>query len=129
MGAWSGTAKALLVLLLFGIVLGFLLSPLGLETRLSVIKTLLLAPFFLTGALLIPIAGVILLFKRPRLTGTLVVIDAIFIFFVAPADQAGFFFNAPPPQGVTVVEFVLIFFGVGYILLGPKLRSESRQMT
>ena len=125
---WTSTSKTLAIILVIAIACGYLLSPLGLETRLSAIKTLALAPFFLTGALLIPIASLILLFRKPMIAGVLVVIDAVFIFFIAPADQAGFFFNAPPPKGVTVVEFVLIFVGVGYMLLGPKLRSESRRM-
>ena len=118
--------RILAALFVIGIVLGFLLTPLGFETRSNEIRTLAFAVFFIFVGLLIPIAGLILLFRRPKLAGILAVIEAALMFLVAPADQALFFFTVSPPQAVTVGEFILIFVGIGYMLYGSRIYYENQ---
>ncbi len=111
-----------------GIVLGFLLTPLGVETRMNEMRTLAFAAFFIIVGLVFPILGLISLFRWPRLAGILAVIDASLLFLTAPADQALFFFTVPPPFAVAVGEYVLILVGIGYMLLGPRVCVRNRTL-
>ena len=119
--SFGNAERILAVLLAAGIILGFLLTPLGFETRSSQIRTLWFAAFFIVVGLLLPIAGLIALFKRPKIAGVLAVIDAALSFLTAPADQAKFFFTVSPPPAVTAGEFILILVGIGYMLYGLRI--------
>lgn len=114
------------VLLVAGLIVDFLLSPLGFETRESELRSWASAVYFVIVGFLIPIAGLVSLFRRPRLAGVLAVIDAALLFLTAPADQAKFFFKVAPPPAVTIGEFVLIFIGIGYMLYGQRIYLESK---
>ena len=118
--------RVLAVLFGLGFILGFLLTPLGVETRMKKLRTPAFAGFFIIVGLLIPLAGLILLFRRPKLAGVLAVTDAALLFLTAPADQARFFFTVSPPPAVTAGESVLIFVGIGYMLYGPRVYLENR---
>ncbi len=121
------TERVLAALFGLGFILGFLLTPLGVETRMNELRTPVFAGFFITVGLLIPLAGLVsLLLRRPKLAGVLAVIDAALLFLTAPADQAMFFFTVPPPPAVTAGEFILIFVGIGYMLYGPRVYAENR---
>jgi hypothetical protein len=109
-----------------GTIVGFLLTPLGFETRSNEIRTLWFAGFFIIVGLVLPIAGLVLLFRRPKLAGALAVVNAALLFLIAPADQALFFFTVPPPPAVTVGEYILIFVGIGYMLYGPLVYAKYR---
>ncbi|MGZ4853487.1 MAG: hypothetical protein ACXV3D_09940 [Halobacteriota archaeon] len=123
--SFSNAEKVLAVLLGFGFVLGFLLTPLGVETRMNELRTPAFAGFFITVGLLIPLAGLVSLFlRRPKLAGVLAVVDAALLFLTAPADQARFFFTATPPLAVTAGEYILILVGIGYILYGQRVYLE-----
>ena len=118
----TSAERILAVLFAFGFILGFLLTPLGVETRMNEMRTLAFAGFFIIVGLLLPLAGLVSLWlRRPRLAGVLAVIDAIFLFFTAPADQALFFFTVSPPPAVTAGEYILILVGIGYMLYGPRV--------
>jgi hypothetical protein len=120
--------RILLVLFGVGFILGFLLTPLGFETRMNELRTLAFAAFFVTVGLLMPIAGLAsVLFHRPKVAGVLAVIDAVLSFLIAPADQAMFFFTVPPPPAVTAGEYLLILVGVGYMLYGPRVYDDDRR--
>jgi hypothetical protein len=84
------------------------------------------AGFFIVVGLLLPIAGLILLFRMPRLAAVLVMIDAAFMFLTAPADQATFFFTVAPPAAVTAGEFILILIGIGYMIYGIRIYDKDR---
>ncbi len=115
------------VLFGFGFILGFLLTPLGVETCMNELRTLAFAGFFITVGLLLSLAGLVSLWlRRPRLAGVLAVIDAALLFLTAPVDQALFFFTVSPPPAVTAGEFVLIFVGIGYMFYGPRVYAENR---
>lgn len=118
--------RILAVLLGFGFILGFLLTPLGVEPRMPELRTLAFAGFFITVGLLIPLAGLVSLWlRRPRLAGVLAVIDAALLFLTAPADQALFFFTVAPPPAVAAGEYILIFVGIGYILYGTRVYDQK----
>jgi hypothetical protein len=121
--------RILAVLFVLGIILGFLLTPLGFETRMNELRTPVFAAFFVIVGLLLPIAGLVLLFRRPKLAGVLAVIDAVLLFLTAPADQAMFFFTVPPPPAVTAGEYILILVGIGYMLYGPRIFAKKRAKT
>ncbi|MGF7118552.1 hypothetical protein [Methanobacterium oryzae] len=125
----TSAERILAVLFLFGFILGFILTPLGVETRMNELRVLAFAGFFITVGLLLPLAGLVSLWlRKPRLAGVLAVIDAALLFLTAPADQALFFFTVAPPPAVTVGEFVLIFVGIGYMLYGPRVYAENRKL-
>jgi hypothetical protein len=124
----GNSERILAVLFAVGFILGFLLTPLGFETRMNELRTLAFAVFFVTVGLLIPIAGLVLvLFQRPKVAGVLAVIDALLSFLIAPADQALFFFTVPPPPAVTAGEYILILVGVGYVLYGSRVYDGNRR--
>ncbi len=124
--SFSNSEKALAVLLGFGFILGFLLTPLGVETRMNELRTPAFAGFFIAVGLLFPLAGLVSLFlRRPRLAGVLAVVDAALLFLTAPADQATFFFTVTPPPAVTAGEYILILVGIGYVLYGQRVYLEK----
>jgi hypothetical protein len=117
--------RILAALLVFGIVLGFLLTPLGFETRMNELRTVAFAGFFIVVGLLLPIAGLILLFRKPKIAAVLVMVDAAFMFLTAPADQAMFFFTVAPPPAVTAGELILVLVGIGYMLYGTRIYDKN----
>jgi hypothetical protein len=126
--SFGNSERILVVLFVVGFILGFLLTPLGFETRMNELRILVFAAFFVTVGLLIPITGLVsLLFQRPKFAGVLAVIDASLLFLTAPADQAMFFFTVPPPPAVTAGEYILILVGIGYMLYGPRVYDENRR--
>jgi len=127
MVSFSRAEGILAVLFGLGFVLGFLLTPLGVETRMNELRTPAFAGFFITVGLLIPLAGLVSLFlRRAKLAGVLAVIDASLTFLIAPADQAKFFFTVMPPPAVSIGEYILILVGIGYMLFGPRVYSQTR---
>lgn len=125
--SFGSSERILAVLFGVGFILGFLLTPLGFETRMNEIRTLAFAVFFVTVGLLLPLAGLVsLLLRRPRLAGILAIIDASLSFLTAPADQALVFFTVPPPPAVTIGEFILILVGIGYMLFGQRVYERHR---
>ena len=103
---FTSAMRILAVLFGIGFILGFILTPLGVETRSPEIRTLLFAVFFIIVGLLIPLAGLVLLWlRKTRFAGVLAVIGAALMFLVPPADQALFFFTVSPPPAVTLGEY------------------------
>lgn len=119
------TKWTLAVLFVVGLVIDFLLSPLGFETRESQLRSWASAGYFIVVGFLLPIAGLASLFKRPRLAGVLAIVNAASLFFTVPADQAKFFFKVSPPTAVTIGEFVLVLVGIGYMLCGQRIYLEK----
>src|ERR1700680_4747699 len=127
MASFSRAEGILAVLFALGFVLGFLLTPLGVETRIHELRTPVFAAFFITIGLLLPLAGLVSLFlRRAKLAGVLAVIGASFSFLIPAADPATVFFTVIPPAAVFVGEYILILVGIGYILFGPRVYSQTR---
>jgi hypothetical protein len=119
------TGKIIGILLILAIVFGYLLTPLGLETRTPGLRTFAIVPFFVTASLGIPIIAFILLFIKPRITGILVVINAIIMLFLVAGDQGGFFFTIPVYTSITVLELLSMIVSIGFLLYGPRLVAEN----
>jgi hypothetical protein len=127
MASFSRAEGVLAVLFALGFVLGFLLTPLGVETRINELRTPVFAAFFITVGLLLPLAGLVSLFlRRAKLAGVLAVIAASLNFLIPPADQAKFFFTVTPPPAVFIGEYILILVGIGYMLFGARVYSQTR---
>lgn len=119
------TAKIVFGLLVLAIIFGYALTPLGFETRTPDLRTWAIVPFFVAASLAIPILALALLFKKPSISGVLVVINAIVMLFLVPGDQAGFFFTTPVPPIITVFEFLSVFVSIGFLLYGPRLLTKK----
>src|SRR2546421_9083144 len=125
--SFSRAEGILAVLFGLGFVLGFLLTPLGVETRIHELRSPVFAAFFITIGLLLPLAGLVSLFLRnAKLEGVLAGIDAAFSFLIPPADQAEFFFTVSPPPAVFVGEYLLVLVGIGYMLYGARGDLQAR---
>ena len=123
----TSAERVLAVLFAVGFILGILLSPLGVETRMPELRSLAFAVFFIIVGILIPLIGLVSVWlRKPRLAGALAVIDAVLYFLIAPADQALFFFTIAPPLAVSVGEYILILVGIGYMLFGPRVFERNR---
>jgi hypothetical protein len=123
----TNTAKIVLGLLVLAIIFGYALTPLGFETRTPDLRTWAIVPFFVSASLLIPILALIFLFKKPKVAGVMVVINAIVMLFLVPGDQAGFFFTTPVPPIITVFEFLSVIVSIGFLLSGPRLLDNRRK--
>src|SRR4030088_1964056 len=127
MASFSRAEGILAVLFGLGFILGFLLTPLGVEPRIHELRSPAFAGFFITVGLLMPLAGLAWLFlRRAKLPGVLGEIEGSLSFLTPPADQAKFFFTIPPPPAVFIGEYILILVGIGYMLYGPRVYLQTR---
>jgi len=107
---------------------GFLFTPAGLETRpLSTLRSYGLVPLFLAGTIL-DFASLILIFKKPRIAAITGIIAAIEYVFLAPGDQAQFFFvGVPVPVGITTNEIVALIASIVVLLFAPMVYLANRK--
>jgi hypothetical protein len=107
---------------------GILFTPAGLETRpLSTLRSYALIPLFLAGTVL-DFASLILIFKRPRIAAITGIIAAVEYVFLAPGDQAQFFFvGVPVPTGITVTEIVALITSIVVLLFAPMVYLANRK--
>src|SRR5207302_6355093 len=101
---------------------GVLFTPAGLETRpLSSLRSYALIPLFLAGTIL-DFASLILIFKKPRISAITGIVAAIEYVFLAPGDQAQFFFvGVPVPVGITINEIVALIASIVVLLVAPMV--------
>jgi hypothetical protein len=106
---------------------GILFTPAGLETRpLSTLRSYALIPLFLAGTVL-DFASLILIFKKPQIAAITGVGAAIEYVFLAPGDQAQFFFvGLPVPIGITVNEIVALIASIVVLLFAPMVYLTNR---
>jgi hypothetical protein len=107
---------------------GILFTPAGLETRpLSTLRSYALIPLFLAGTVL-DFASLILTFKKPQIAAITGVVAAIDYVFLAPGDQAQFFFvGVPVPIGITVNEIVALIASIVVLLFAPMVYLTNRK--
>src|SRR6266567_3356748 len=118
----------LYVLSFVTVLLIFLYTPAGLETRpLSTLRSYGLVPLFLAGTIL-DFASLILIFKKPRIAAITGIIAAIEYVFLAPGDQAQFFFvGVPVPVGITINEIVALIASIVVLLFAPMVYLANRK--
>jgi hypothetical protein len=107
---------------------GILFTPAGLETRpLSTLRSYALIPLFLAGTVL-DFASLILIFKKPQIAAITGVVAAIEYVFLAPGDQAQFFFvGVPVPIGITLTEIVALIASIVVLLFAPRVYLAKRK--
>src|SRR5207245_642940 len=107
---------------------GFLFPPAGLETRpLSTLRSYALVPLFLDGTIL-DFPSLILIFKKPRIAAITAIVAAIEYVFLAPGDQAQFFFvGVPVPVGITINEIVALIASIEVLLFAPIAYLANRK--
>ena len=107
---------------------GILFTPAGLETRpLSSLRSYALIPLFLAGTIL-DFASLILIFKKPRIATITGIVAAIEYVFLAPGDQAQFFFvGVPVPVGITINEIVALIASIVVLLFAPMAYLANRK--
>ena len=103
-------------------VCGILFTPVGLETRpFSALRSYALVPLFLAGTIL-DFASLILIFNKPRIAAITGIVAAIEYVFLAPGDQAQFFFDGVPvPVGITINEIVALIASIVVLLFAPMV--------
>jgi hypothetical protein len=107
---------------------GILFTPAGLETRpLSTLRSYALIPLFLAGTVL-DFASLILIFKNPQIAAITGVVAATEYVFLAPGDQAEFFFvGVSVPVGITVTEIVALVASIVVLLFAPTVYLANRK--
>ena len=99
---------ALLVALISSIVLAVLLSPLGFERRPPADLTLVgyISIGAVAGGVLLDLAAIVLLFRRPRLAAVVAIIGSVAFLIPNMTDKAGAFFSLPAPPVISVLEYI-----------------------
>ena len=107
---------------------GVLFTPAGLETRpLSSLRSYTLIPLFLAGTIL-DFGSLILIFKKPRISAISGIVAAIEYVFLAPGDQAQFFFvGVQVPVGITINEIVALIASIVVLLFAPMVYLANRK--
>jgi hypothetical protein len=121
-GVW-----ALAAALASSVLLAFLLTPLGFESRpptdLKTVGYIAIATVF--AGLILDVASIILLFRRVRLASILAMIGSILFVFPNVADRTGSFFSRPIPPVVNVLEYILSLAILVTLFLGWSVYKES----
>ena len=107
---------------------GILFTPAGLETRPpSALRSYALIPLFLAGTIL-DFASLIRIFKKPRIAAITGIVAAIEYVFLAPGDQAQFFFVGVPVEvGITINEIVALIASIVVLLFAPMVYLANRK--
>lgn len=119
---------ALAVALAVTVVVIVLLTPLGFETRppsaLRPVGYVAIGTIFAGLALFLASIG--LLFRRVRVASSLAIAASILFFFPVIGDQTGYFFSAPIPPVIGVLEYVLVVVLLVDLLLASMAYSEGK---
>src|SRR5216683_4343162 len=124
----SGNEKILAIAFVVMSTCGILFTLAGLETRpLSALRSYALVPLFLAGTIL-DFASLILIFKKPRIAAITGIVAAIEYVFLAPGDQAQFFFvGVAVPVGITINEIVALVASIVVLLFAPMVYLANRK--
>jgi len=128
----SGRARSLAIGLALAVVLAVLLTPLGgLETR-SIAETTALGlgtiVLFLVG-LVLDVASVVALFRRPRTASILAFIGLVLYFPIFIADLTGLWSSKPAPPAIVYLSIITAIVNVGVLFLATRVYRESTAKT
>jgi len=123
----SRNVLALAALLVVNVVLVFLLTPLGFESRPSTdLKTIgYIAIGTIFGGLILDVASIALLFRRVRLASSLAIVGSILFFFPIVGDQTGSFFSLPIPPVINTLEYIFTVVLLVTLLLASRVYRET----
>ena len=123
----SRSVTALAAALVVNVLLVYLLTPLGFESRPSTeLKTLgyvAIATIFVGLAL--DLASIALLTRRLRLAAGLAIVGSILFFVPIVGDLAGTFFSLPIPPVINALEYVFTVVLLVTLYLAWKVYRES----
>jgi hypothetical protein len=128
----SGRARSLAIGLVLAVVLAILLTPLGgLETR-SIADTTAIGlstiVLFLVG-LVLDVAAIGALFRRPRTASILAFIGLILYFPIFLADLAGLWSSKPAPPAILYLSIITATVHVGVLFLAARVYRENTAKT
>ena len=125
----SKSVWALAALLVVNVVLVFLLTPLGFESRPSTdLKTVgYIAIGTIFVGLALDLASIaLLLFGRVRLASGLAIVGSLLFFFPIVGDQTGSFFSLPIPPVINTLEYIFVVVLLVTLFLASRVYRESR---
>jgi len=128
----SGRARSLAIGLALAVVLAVLLTPLGgLETR-SIADTTAIGlstiVLFLVGVVL-DVASIGALFRRPRTASILAFIGLILYFPIFIADLTGLWSSKPAPPAIVYLSIITAIVHIGVLFLATRVYRESTAKT
>jgi hypothetical protein len=124
----STNATALAAVLVVNVVVVFLLTPLGFESRPSTdLKTVgyIAIGIIFTGLALDLASIALLLLKRVRLASILAIVASILFFFPILGDWTGSFFSLPIPPVINTLEYIFIVVLLVTLFFGWRVYRES----
>jgi hypothetical protein len=105
----SRSVMALAAVLVVNVVVVFLLTPLGFESRpstdLKTVGYIAIGTIF-TGLGLDLASIALLLFRRVRLASILAIVGSLLFFFPIVGDRTGSFFSLPIPPVINTLEYI-----------------------
>jgi hypothetical protein len=122
----SRNVVALALALVANVLLVFLLTPLGFETRpateLKTVGYIAIGTIF--AGLILDVASFAVLFVRVRLASTLAIVASVLYFFPIIGDQAGAFFSLPIPPVINTLEYIFAVVLLVTLFLAWKVHRE-----
>jgi hypothetical protein len=125
---FSRNVMALAALLVVNVLLVFLLTPLGFESRPSTdLKTVgYIAIGTIFAGLALDLASIaLLLFRRVRLASILVIVGSVLFFFPILGDWTGSFFSLPIPPVINTLEYIFTVVLLVTLFVASKVYRES----
>jgi hypothetical protein len=123
----SRNVMALAALLAVNVLLVFLLTPLGFESRPSTdLKTVgYIAIGTIFAGLALDLASIALLFRSVRSASGLAIVGSLLFFFPILGDQTGSFFSLPIPSVINTLEYIFTVVLVATLFLASRVYRES----
>jgi len=125
----STSVMALAALLIVNVVLVFLLTPLGFESRPSTdLKTVgYIAIGTIFAGLFLDLASIAaLLLRRVRLASGLAIVGSLLFFFPIVGDRTDSFFSVPIPPVINTLEYIFAVVLLVTLFVAWKVYRESR---
>jgi hypothetical protein len=123
----SRNALVLALALGVNVVLVYLLTPMGFESRpptdLKTVGYIAIGTIFV--GLILDLAAIVLLWRSVRLASRLAIIGSVLFFFPIVGDQLGFFFSSAIPPVINTLEYVFIVVLLVTLFLALRVNRES----
>jgi hypothetical protein len=124
----STNATALAALLVVNVVVVFLLTPLGFESRpstdLKTVGYIAIGTIF-TGLALDLASVALLLLRRVRLASMVAIVASVLFFFPILGDWTGSFFSLPIPPVINTLEYIFAVVLVATLFLASRVFRET----
>jgi hypothetical protein len=124
----STNATALAALLVVNVVVVFLLTPLGFESRpstdLKTVGYIAIGTIF-TGLALDLASIALLLFRRVRSASIVAIVGSVLFFFPILGDWTGSFFSLPIPPVINTLEYIFVVVLLVTLFVASRVYRES----